>query len=753
MAAPVTPSFTPAGPAESARRPEVDVLIVDDRPEQLLALEAVLTDLDVVVHKAASGREALQFMLRRDFALILLDVNMPGMDGFELAAMIRERPRSSRTPIIFVTAASEVDTHVSRGYSLGAVDYIHVPVVSDILRAKVNVFVELHRKTEEIRRVAEERRALEAREHQRQLDHAMESLAAEARQVEMLREEQRRAAAAQRLASATLALNAAESIDHVLEAIAERSRELVGASCAYAWVRDDGAPRVAASGAPIPDVTSPGHSVAGDTAHLALLAAAAELEASARLTDRALDHHPVLAGELGRVPARERPSHWLSVPLAGRDRRLGVCVLWRGADDPPFDVADEEAMTSLARTASMALRDLLFREAREANRLKDEFLAVLSHELRTPLSAMLGWTQLLRTGKLDERNGERAIEIIERNLKIQTQLIDELLDMSRIVNGKLRIDPTPLLLPPVVSGAVDALRPAAVAKEIRLDAEIEAQSLCIWGDAGRLEQVVWNLVSNAIKFTPRGGSIHVRLRRLGTAAEIRVEDDGEGIDATLLPLIFDRFTQAESSVSRAHGGLGLGLTIVRRLVEMHGGTILAQSAGKGLGACFTVRLPVFDADVAGLMAASRGQAGPSLTDVHVLVVDDESDVRDMVAAALRDAGARVTSAASAVAAMDAVNRDPPDVLVSDISMPEEDGYAFMRRLRQRPADQGGLLPAIALTALTEHRHHVASLEAGFQIHLGKPIDLKHLVLAAAALAPAGMRARGGLPPAPPLRWF
>jgi CheY-like chemotaxis protein/two-component sensor histidine kinase len=308
--------------------------------------------------------------------------------------------------------------------------------------------------------------------------------------------------------------------------------------------------------------------------------------------------------------------------------------------------------------------------------------------------------------------------------------------MSRIVNGKLRLEQSAIDPGPIVAGVVEAHSPSADARSIVLESDLDSERACVWGDPTRLHQVIANLLSNALKFTPRGGRITVRMRRAGRELEIRVQDTGEGIDPALLPFIFDRFTQAETSTSRARAGLGLGLTITKRLVELHGGSIVADSAGKGLGACFTIHLPVFDGSPSPPPSASE-PAGKDqvLEGCEIFVVDDEADARDLLVTALRRAGAQVSAFASGAEALSALDGHAPHVLISDISMPDEDGYAMLRRLRARPAEQGGALPAIALTALADHRDRVAALDAGYQIHLSKPVNFEHLLRAAAALAP------------------
>jgi len=363
--------------------------------------------------------------------------------------------------------------------------------------------------------------------------------------------------------------------------------------------------------------------------------------------------------------------------------------------------------------------------------LLEEFLAVLSHELRTPLSAISIWVHLLREGQLDETERERALEVIERNLKVQTQLIDELLDISRIANGKLRLQPIALDPNAAIADMIEAHLPAANAKSILLESQLDAEPSCLWGDPTRFHQMMANLLGNALKFTPRGGRVTVRTRRERNELEIRVQDNGDGIEPAILPFIFDRFTQAEGSASRSRTGLGLGLTITRRLVEIHGGSIEADSLGKGLGSCFTVRLPVFD----GSPTPARSTGGHSaLAGYRVFVVDDEADPRESLATALRRAGATVSAFANASEAIAALDHHTPHLLISDISMPEEDGYAMIRRMRALSRESGGALPAIALTALADPYDRMQALEAGYQIHLAKPVDFDHLLMAAVALA-------------------
>ena len=385
----------------------------------------------------------------------------------------------------------------------------------------------------------------------------------------------------------------------------------------------------------------------------------------------------------------------------------------------------------------------VFREAQEANRLKDEFLATLSHELRTPLNAIVGWAHVLRGGPLDKAVVARAVDTIDRNARTQTQLISDILDVSRIVTGKLRLSVAPVEMPAVVESSLEAARPAAAAKEIRIEQEIDPLAGPVSGDNDRLQQVVGNLLSNAIKFTPKGGSVRLRLARGESEVEIVVEDSGVGIAPEYLPRLFERFRHPDASTTRPHGGIGLGLAIVRHLVELHGGHVEASSGGRGQGARFRVTLPVLGmrGSVPGRTGPSkerpaglRGGALPSLDGISVLVVDDEKDAREVIVAILEQRGARTLEAASVEEALAMLDEERPDVLVSDIGLPEEDGYSLMRRIRALPRERGGGIPAAALTAYARTEDRMQALLAGFQIHVPKPVQPAELIAVVFSLA-------------------
>lgn len=385
-------------------------------------------------------------------------------------------------------------------------------------------------------------------------------------------------------------------------------------------------------------------------------------------------------------------------------------------------------------------------ELAEANRLKDEFLATVSHELRTPLTAILGWIHLLRSGNLDEASAQRALQTIERNARSQKQLIEDILDVSRIITGKVRLNARPVEMTQVIEAAIDVVRPTAEAKEIEIKAELDPQASLVSGDAERLQQIAWNLLANAVKFTPKGGLIDVRLNLSESRVILSVTDTGQGIAPEFLPHVFARFRQADSSTTRHHGGLGLGLAIVRHLVEMHGGSVSADSRGEGHGATFTVSLPLMavrvtqseetgdEASHAQTADQTTNDCPQTLEELEVLLVDDEPDARELLSAVLSQCGAKVTAVASVEEALGALNRQKFDALVSDIGMAGEDGYALIRKVRELPAERGGNLPAVALTAYAREEDRVTSLLAGYQMHLTKPVEPNELVAVVASFA-------------------
>jgi signal transduction histidine kinase/AmiR/NasT family two-component response regulator len=375
----------------------------------------------------------------------------------------------------------------------------------------------------------------------------------------------------------------------------------------------------------------------------------------------------------------------------------------------------------------------LLERAEAANRIKDEFLAIVSHELRTPLNPILGWSKLLRSRKLNQDKVDKALETIERNASLQAQLIDDLLDVSRILRGKLSLQTLRVDLVRVIQAAIETMRLAAAAKSIEIDTQLDSTVGFVSGDPNRLQQVVWNLLSNAVKFTPKGGRITVRLQAIDSQAQIQVSDTGQGISQDFFPYIFDYFRQENSTTTRSVGGLGLGLAIVRHLIELHGGRIEAESDGIGQGATFTVTLPLMSDSPINTQKSSPEDEGLDLTDVTVLLVEDEVDTLDLLTIILESYGATVEGRTSANEALALFSQGQPDVLISDIGMPGMDGYELIRQVRDLPPDRGGLVPAIALTAYAGEMDHERALSAGFNRHLAKPIEPDQIVDAIANL--------------------
>jgi signal transduction histidine kinase/DNA-binding response OmpR family regulator len=688
---------------------KVNVLLVDDRPEKLLALEAVLVELDVNLVKALSGKEALRRILaNEEFAVILLDVNMPGMDGFETATLIRQRKNSADTPIIFVTAFSD-EMHMSRGYSLGAVDYILAPIVPEVLKTKVGVFVELYRKTQQV-----------------------------SRQAQWLH---KRAAQLYKLTAASLQINSALSMEMLLSVVTERAREIVGCHQASTILRLEPAWSRARQVVSLSDKYQAFRDRRSRLDDSGIHAMVCRLNKPIRMTHPELTEHP--AWENIQRESEDRPPlrGIMAAPLSGRDgRNMGLVQLSEKIEGE-FTEDDQAILVQLAQMASIAIENNLFSEAKEANRIKDEFLATLSHELRTPLNATLGWTRLLRMGKLEPPDIEHGLEVIERNVNAQAKLIEDLLDVSRIITGKLRLSFQTVDLKGVVEAAIDVVKPAAAAKQIEIVADLPEPIESMQGDPDRLQQVIWNLLTNAVKFTPAQGRVEVALGCAGGHLQVRIKDNGKGISPAFLPHVFERFRQADSTSTRSQGGLGIGLAIVRHVIELHGGTVAAQSEGEGRGATFIVTLPILAARIDGEPAGPRRSAAPresgaDLSSLRVLVVDDESDAREMLAHMLRRAGATVAAASSAREALELIDAGPADVIICDIAMPDQDGYWLVRALRER----GMGLPVIALTAYAREEDRARAISAGFDLHCAKPIEPMELVAAVADLARRSLHA-------------
>jgi PAS domain S-box-containing protein len=554
---------------------------------------------------------------------------------------------------------------------------------------------------------------------------------------------ERREEAALRLLSSTGAeLSSTLDVAETLRAVTRLAVPALADFCIVDALRDDGTRHRVAVGHAFPEdaelaekvratAPSPRGPIAEALRRLepVLIPVAGLPELDATALDAA--HRSLLSG----IRARSM----LAVPLLARGRPLGVIGFFYSRSDRRYGPMDMALAEEVCRRAALAMDNaMLYQRAEEANRAKDEFLATVSHELRTPLSAILGWTRLLRGGGLSAEKHSRALETLDRNARAQARLVEDLLDVSRIVSGKTRLQPAPQELARVVEAAVEALRPAAEAKDLTLVLSLD-HTLVVAGDADRLQQISWNLVSNAIKFTPAGGRVDVGLRATDRQAELSVSDTGQGIGPDFLPHAFERFRQADSTATRSHGGLGLGLSIVRHLVELHGGTVAATSRGTGQGATFTVRIPLCGAPDGGRIPTPRTPAAgvpatlPSLVGVRVLVVDDDADMRELVSTVLCQQQAEVVSAGSAIEAMRLLARRAPHVIVADVAMPGEDGYQLLEQIRRLPDESGGRTPAVALTARSGAETQVRALAAGFQAHLPKPVEPWELVSAVADL--------------------
>jgi signal transduction histidine kinase/DNA-binding response OmpR family regulator len=692
----------------------LSVLAVDDDAVDRAAVRRALraTGLEVELTEAADAPEALAALRRGGFDCALLDFRLPKADG--LAVLGRARDEGLTTPIVMLTGHGDEQLAVDL-MKAGAHDYIAKGALTpERLRSSILQAVRVGR--------AEAAFAAERRRTAR-MQSFLATLASTRTVPEVARAVVREGLATFDAARGLLAVLAEGDTALEVLAIEGYPDEVVDR-----WRRiplDVDLPLVNVLATREPEVF-------GDRA--AFEARYAHMASSRYAGDAAL----------------------AAVPLVVSGRALGSVGL---SYERPRRFADEAGreLVAFARVCAQALeRAQLFdlaqaerRRAAEANQAKDEFLAVVSHELRTPLNAILGWSKMLTSGSLDDDQARRAVEAIERNARSQAQLIEDLLDLSRIITGKLRIDPASVDLAAVLEAALDVVRPAADAKGVRLQAVLDRGLGPVVGDAERLQQVFWNLLSNAVKFTRRGGRVFVRLERVDSSVVVAVEDTGEGIAPEFLPYVFVRFRQQDGGPARKAGGLGLGLAIVRHIVELHGGRVEVASEGAGRGATFFVRLPVSAARAAEPLAPPSGPAAvgapasagapapscpPALDGLRVLVVDDEADARDLVAYVLRHCRADVTVVSTAAEALERLRAEPPHVLVSDVGMPVDDGYALIERVRALPPEEGGRTPAVALTAYARTEDRTRALLAGFTMHVAKPVDPNELALVVASVA-------------------
>ncbi len=682
-------------------------LLEDSRLEAALAQQSLVGEF--AVEWFADGESLLEQLAHRQPRLMVLDAQLPGISGIEVCRFVRERFDALTLPVLFLTA-HESAADVIDVLGAGANDYVRKPCDPDELRARVRT----------LNRVAS----------------AQEAVAANVRR-------------AQLAADVGLALTTGASLDDELGACADAISRHLGAAMARIWTREPQSRALELRG-------SAGPASAADPA-IGATDASRIVEAGAPYATNDVPRDPALVER--EWTRREGVSAFAGLPLVVDRRPVGVVVIYGRrafADAVLADLATvahtiaiaiDRAHAEAARTRLLASERLARQEAERSSQAKDEFLSMVSHELRTTLNAVLGWarmlSQLLARGGIVPSTMRRGLETIERNAVAQAQLIEDLLDVSRITTGKLRLDMRPINLARVVEAALDSLRPAADAKEHRIECALDPDALVVRGDAGRLQQVVWNLVSNAIKFTPKGGLIRIALRHAGSEVELSVSDSGQGIAASFLPHVFERFEQQDASAGRRHGGLGLGLAICRHIVELHGGTVRAQSDGEGKGATFVVTLTTDATRDAAIAApvdprAKQVEEGfecpPELVGLKVLVVDDDPDARDLIAFVLERCGAAPVMAASADEAFALLSRARPEVLVSDIAMPEQDGYELIARIRALAPDAGGQIPSAVLTAFGRAEDRRRALDAGFQIHVTKPVEPAELVAVVAALA-------------------
>lgn len=639
------------GPVEAT----ASILMVDDRPANLLALEAILDPLEQRLVKVDSGEAALEKIREEDFAVILMDVRMPGMDGLRTIELIKQREGSARIPIILLTAVSIDSSDIAGGYALGAVDFILKPLDPEILRSKVSVFVDLYLKEQMIKRQAEllrqrEREAFERRSEQRfrALMDALPQCVWAARSDRKFYYWNKQATEYSGEPG-----NEPVSFELLLEQVHPEDRDLAAAE----WEA----------------------------------ATATETDATCQVR---LKRHSdgAFAWFLIRI-----------VPLRESGKLTGWIVAATDIDTQHHALEQAEA----------------------ANRMKEDFLAIVSHELRNPLNAIKVWTHLLRQGTLDPKKREKAMEAIERNVDLQTSLVEDILDVSSIVRGRMKLTLRPQPLAPIVEAAIAAVKPGVEAKGVELQYECEAPTEIVSADTERLQQVFWNLLSNALKFTPSGGKVTVRVSREGHQAVVMVRDTGQGISPEFLPFAFDRFRQAESPYTRVNGGLGLGLAIARQLVELHGGNITADSEGVDKGATFWILLPVKEkAAKADHEDDHEDEQKIFGRELSVLVVEDQLDSREALAEALESLGAQVKTAASVQDALKCLEKETPTLMISDIAMPEADGFELIRKVREHISSEK--MPAIAITGLSRLAEQEKALEAGFQVCIVKPASLQRL---------------------------
>ncbi len=662
----------------------VNILVVDDLPEKLLAYQTILEELGQNIITATSGPAALKQVLKHEFAVILLDVTMPGMDGLETAAMIRQRRRSAHIPIIFITAFAD-EVRVAEGYARGAVDYIQAPVVPEVLRAKVRVFVDLFQMAQKVKHQAEQKIAL-------------------------AEERSRRAAA--------------EEANRRLSFLA-KAGSVLGQSLEYDVTAED------VARLPVPFLADQVALVlidrGGDTWKILF----ADQHESEVLVQRDLARQD-LSEDIGQAvaltladppaPPMHPGAHVCAIPMQVRGRTFAVLALARCPSRPAFDVDDLTMVRDVSARAAIALENArLHEEVRLADQQKNEFLSMLAHELRNPLAPIRNAVSVMQVRSPDQPELRWARDVIDRQVEHMVRLVDDLLDISRVTRGKIRLQLEPVEMGGVLTQALEVSRPMIQARQHHLELTVPEAPVWVRGDSARLAQVITNLLQNAAKYTPEGGQIHLELSGTAGQAICRVRDDGMGIPPDMLNAIFDLFTQVDRSLDRSEGGLGIGLTLVRRLVEMHGGCVSASSDGPGQGSEFVIRLPRLAAEeVKPAPARRRTPRSGRAWQARVLIVEDNADTAESLAMLLRLDGAEVQIASDGPQALDVVAEYQPTVVLLDIGLPGMDGFELARRLRAHPSTADAFL--VALTGYGQADDRSRAQEAGLDHHLVKPVD-------------------------------
>jgi PAS domain S-box-containing protein len=675
-----------AAPAIAVDGETVNILIVDDEARNLSVLETVLVDPRYRLVRAESADEALLALVAEEFALIVLDINMPGMSGFELAELIKQRKKTAEVPIIFLTAYYSDDQHVLEGYSTGAVDYLHKPINPTVLRSKVAVFVELYSR-------------------KRQCELAAKSLLVEVA-------ERRRAQ------NDLLLLN--QELEHRVDV---RTVELLEASAALAQSEERLRLANEASGTGLWEWNLHSNHVSWSPECYAI--------------------HGLVRGEfdgslesfIGYVHPDDRTRVRATILAAVNDRNVFACdcrivrpdgsLRWVTKKGRAFFDDNNQPLRLIGTVVDISFRKESELHLLDADRRKNEFLATLSHELRNPLAPIRNAVQILLLAELEVPNAKWATNVIDRQVRQMTRLVDDLLEVSRITTGKLEIRRETLELAAVIREAVETSQPLIEQGGHQLTVDLPPQPVMVNADMIRLAQVFSNLLNNAAKYTEAGGQISIRLETIETSAVVSIKDSGTGISAEMLPHIFEMFMQVDRNVPRSKGGLGIGLTLVRRLVEMHGGSIEARSAGPGQGSAFVVRLPILAIESAVAERPPLAPPTPDGTSLRILVVDDNEDGAISLGQMLQIMGHEVRVAHDGLAGIEVAEDFRPQVILLDIGMPKLDGYDACRRIRELPWGQSTVL--IALTGWGQEEDRRRTTAAGFDRHLVKPVDCNTLL--------------------------